>query len=184
MKKFLSNPTVAMVLAVIVVLATVLISAKFDFGKQCSEATDSFYTGRYGETPIAAQLREFCNAAEQMVMLGQRAQVKGTEEVYEEAEELLDMLRKNSTEIENMFSVYSRLLSDTFALESALTRAELSEDDMAAYSAAQHAAAEAKAAIDESTYNVDVRFLQNTYQRFPTRQLCAVTGVEMPQLFA
>ena len=184
MKKFLSNPTVAMVLAVIVVLATMLISAKFDFGKQCSAATDSFYTGRNRETPIAAHLREFCNAAEQMVMLGQRGQVKGTEEVYEEAEELLDMLRKESTEIEDMFSVYSRLLSDTFALESALTRAELSEDDMAAYSSAQHAAAEAKAAIDGSTYNVNVRFLQNRYKRFPTRQLCAVTGVDMPQLFA
>ena len=184
MKKFLSNPTVAMILAVVVVFATMLLSAKLDFGKQCKTVSDGFYTGMYGEAPIAGKLKEFCGAAQQMVMLGQRYQVKGTEEVFEESEKLLDLLRNESREYEELFSVYSKLLSDTFTLESALTRVELSEDDLAAYSAAQHAAAEAKASIDDSSYNSEARPLLNQYNRFPTRQLAALTGVDRPQLFA
>ncbi|MER2235298.1 MAG: hypothetical protein ABS901_03045 [Candidatus Limivicinus sp.] len=184
MKKFLSNPTVAMILAVIVVLATMLLSAKLDFGKQCKTVSDGFYTGMYGEAPIAGRLREFCGAAQQMVMLGQRYQVKGTEEVFEESEKLLDLLRNESRGYEELFSVYSQLLADTFTLESNLTRTELSEDDQTIYATAQHTAAEAKAGIDDSSYNNEARPLQNQYKRFPTRQLAALTGVDMPQLFA
>ena len=40
MKKFLSNPTVAMILAVLVVIGTMLISTKVDFGKGGADGYD------------------------------------------------------------------------------------------------------------------------------------------------
>ncbi|MBR4474636.1 MAG: hypothetical protein IKS55_13485 [Oscillospiraceae bacterium] len=184
MKKVLSNPTVAMILAVVVVLGTMLLSTKIEFGKKCDQTAEGFYTRTDGEVPIADRLREFCGAAETMVLLGQRYEVSGTDEAYEKAETVLNLLRQKSTDTEALFSVYSELLSDTFAIESALTRLELSEEDRIVYSSAQHEAAEAKAAMDASSYNVEVRAFLNRYRHFPTTLLAALTGVKMPQLFA
>ena len=110
--------------------------------------------------------------------------IDDTDDAYEKAEEVLSQLRRQSTEAEELFEDYSELLSDTFALESALVRRELSEEDKAAYSSAQHDAAEAKAAIDASSYNTEVRSFLSRYRHFPTTVLAALTGVRMPQLFA
>ncbi len=184
MKKFLSNPTVAMVLAVLVVVGTMLISTRVDFGKKCAQTSEKFYTRYDGEVPIADRLREFCAAAEKMVLLGQHYGLDDADDTYEKAEEVLSQLRRQSTEAEDLFEDYSELLSDTFELESALVRRDLSEEDLAAYSAAQHDAAEAKAAIDASSYNPEVRSFLSRYRHFPTTVLAALTGVRMPQLFA
>ena len=184
MKKFLSNPTVAMILAVLVVVGTMLVSTKVDFGKKCAVTSEQFYTRADAEAPIADRLRDFCSAAEKMVPLGQHYGIEDADDVYEKAEEVLDQLRKQSTKAEDLFEDYSELLSDTFALESALVRRELSEEDLSAYSSAQHDAAEAKAAIDASSYNNEVRSFLSRYRHFPTTVLAALTGVRMPQLFA
>ena len=184
MKKILSNPTVAMILAVIVVLGTMLISTKVDFGKKCDQTAERFYTRLDGEVPIADRLREFCSAAESMVLLGQRYEVDDADDVYEQAEEVLSLLRQQSRKAGKIYDEYSDLLSDTFELESALTRMNLSEEEQSSYASAQHEAAEAKAAIDASSYNPEVRSFLNLYQRFPTTLLAALTGVDMPQLFA
>ena len=184
MKKFLSNPTVAMILAVLVVIGTMLISTKVDFGKKCAQTSGKFYARADAESPIADRLRDFCTAAEKMVLLGQRYGIDDTDDAYEKAEKVLSQLRQQSTEAEELFEDYSELLSDTFALESSLVRRELSEEDKVAYSSAQHDAAEAKAAIDASSYNTEVRSFLSQYRHFPTTVLAALTGVRMPQLFA
>ena len=184
MKKTLSNPTVAMILAVLAVIGTMLLSTRLDFGKKCSRLNDTFYVRTDGEAPIAGSLRGFCSAVEQLVLLGQRYDVDDSEDAYNQAEEVLDLLRKESHDAEEIFEEYSDLLSDTFALESSLTRCEMSEADSSLYAAAQHAAAEAKAAIDSSTYNSDVQRFLKKYGHFPTSTLASLTGVEMPELFA
>lgn len=184
MKKFLSNPTVAMILAVLVVIGTMLISTKVDFGKKCAQTSEKFYTHADAEAPIADRLRDFCTAAEKMVPLGQHYGIDDAEDAREKAEEVLNQLRQQSTEAEELFEDYSELLSDTFALESALERRDLSEEDRAAYTSAKHDAAEAKAAIDASSYNDEVRGFLSRYRHFPTTVLAALTGVRMPQLFA
>ena len=89
MKKFLSNPTVAMILAVLVVIGTMLISTKVDFGKKCAQTSEKFYTRADAEAPIADRLRDFCTAAEKMVLLGQRYGIDDTDDAYEKAEEVL-----------------------------------------------------------------------------------------------
>ena len=117
MKKFLSNPTVAMILAVLVVIGTMLISTKVDFGKKCAQTSGKFYARADAESPIADRLRDFCTAAEKMVLLGQRYGIDDTDDAYEKAEKVLSQLRQQSTEAEELFEDYSELLSDTFALE-------------------------------------------------------------------
>ena len=86
MKKFLSNPTVAMILAVLVVIGTMLISTKVDFGKKCAQTSGKFYARADAESPIADRLRDFCTAAEKIVLLGQRYGIDDTDDAYEKAE--------------------------------------------------------------------------------------------------
>ena len=59
-----------------------------------------------------------------------------------------------------------------------------SKKDAGTFVSAQHAAAEAKAVIDNSSFNELVHNFLNKNQHFPTPQLASVSGVHMPELFA
>ena len=80
-------------------------------------------------------------------------------------------------------SLYQQLLSSTFALEAALARAELSEEQADAIAAAQHDAAAAKARIDSSDFNSSARGFLKRYQKFPTPTLAGMVGLNMPCAF-
>ena len=75
-------------------------------------------------------------------------------------------------------------MKSVFSLEGTLARTALSEEDAGAFVSAQHTAAEAKAMIDNSSYNELVRIFLNRNRRFPTPQLASLSGVHMPELFA
>ena len=60
----------------------------------------------------------------------------------------------------------------------------LNGTDVEIFSSAQHAAAEAKAAIDASEYHNTVRTFLKRYDRFPTSGLASLVGLKMPQVFS
>ena len=185
MKKFFSNPTVAMVLAVLVVVTSVLINTKVKLGKQCDALSERFYqVSSEEEVSIADSLRALCNASEQLVLLGVKYEVSDTDTAVSTIDEIRNSLRQQSHRTGELFAQYDQLLKQTFSLESDLARITMSESDTDTCAAAQHAAAEAKAAIDRSSYNDAVWKFNRRYGRFPTPQLAKLSGVEMPALFA
>ncbi len=186
MKKFLSNPVVAMLIAIVVVIASVLINTKVRFGPICENVSEIFDLGIGSEAAIASELKTLCNAAEKLTILARQNAVAGDE--ADELEDCIEMMRlqlnSENRPMHALYSNYELMLRDCFALESALARLPLSEADAESLSTAQHEAAAAKAAIDESSYNDRVRSFQKRYNHFPTVQLAGLAGISMPELFA
>ena len=186
MKKLLSSPFVALLIAVIVVIASVLINTKVRFGPICEQVNAGFDFGVGNESAIASELKTLCNAAEKLTILARQndVAVEDAEELESSVEELRLHLSSERRPLRTMYADYESILRGCFALESALGRLSLTETDAESLSAAQHDAAAAKAAIDESSYNDIVRSFQKRYKHFPTVQLAELTGIRMPELFA
>ena len=186
MKKFLSNPVVAMLIAVVVVIASVLINTKVRFGPICENVREGFDLGIGSEAAIASELKTLCNAAERLTILAGQNDTAADEagELESCIEEMRLQLANEDRPLHALYTCYETILRDCFALESALARLPLSEADTESLSAAQHDAASAKAAIDDSSYNDSVYSFQKRYHHFPTVQLAGLAGVSMPELFA
>lgn len=183
MKKFFSNPAVALLIAVLVVCSSVLLNTRIKFGSRCEAVSDRFYNTLSGEASIADSLRSFCATAEKLVLIGEQYDIDAAEDAGDSIGSIMSALREESHDIGAIYDDYDRLLKEVFTLESALARENLSESDAATYASLQHDAADAKAAIDQSTYNDVVRSFQKQYRRFPTPQLAALSGVVYPALF-
>ena len=184
MKKLLSRTSVAVLIAVIVVISTVLLQTRFRFGRICDSVTAQFYHHDGNSSSISAELIKFSDAAELLAGLGQLNGLNESESVISEVSSLRDLLYRESNDIQSIHILYKDLLSKVFTLESLLSRLELSEADATVLSSAQHDAAQAKAAIDSSDYHITIRDFLKRYDRFPTPSLASLVGLNMPQAFS
>ena len=180
MKKIFSNSSFAIVLTLVLMISSVLLNTRVKLGKDCDELCERFY----GDSMISASLGSLCDASEQLAVLGERYQIGEAEDAMETTRAIRDLLQKHSYDAEELYDHYADLLKTAFSLEGTLARTALSEEDAGAFVGAQHAAAEAKAVIDNSSYNDLVRIFLNRNHRFPTPQLASASGVQMPELFA
>ena len=180
MKKIIYNPIFAIVLTVVLMIVSVLLNTRVKLGRQCETLCNQFY----GDGMIADSLESLCSASEQLVILGERYQLDEADDAMSSIQSIRAMLQQHSFEAEDIYDRYYELLKSTFSLEGILARSALSEEDAGTFVSAQHSAAEAKAAIDNSSYNEVVRAFLNRNHRFPTPQLASVSGVNMPELFA
>ncbi|MCR5088108.1 MAG: hypothetical protein K6C08_01180 [Oscillospiraceae bacterium] len=181
MKKFFSQPKVALIITVVLCLASTLVSTHFRFGNKCGEVTGKFYAG--SASSVASELKALCSEAERLVVLGAGYGVDGVEDSKAAVNDIRAQLQNGSSE-GKIYDSYETLLRALFDLETALSRQQLSEEDAAILAEAQHNAAECKKELDElgALYNVDVRIFRNQY-RFPTPLLAVLSGVRMPQYF-
>ena len=184
MKKFLSNPIVALILTVIVVFGSTVINTRVRLGRQCDAVSERFYSGSGSEAPIADSLRSLCSASEEILLLGMKYDVEDDGNTVAAIEQIRNALGSGSTRAASVYSDYQSLLKSTFSLESTLARMSLGEADESSYAASQHAASDAKARIDASSYNDTVRAFLKTNHRFPTPQIAALSGVLLPEAFA
>ena len=180
MKKLFTNPVFAMALTVVLMIVSVLLNTKIKLGRECDKLSDSFY----GDSMISASLGNLCSASEQLAALGERYQLDDAEEAMDSIRTIREMLQQHSFEAEEIYDRYYDLLKSTFSLEGTLARTALSEEEAGTFVDAQHAAAEAKAVIDNSSYNDLVGIFLKKNHSFPTPQLAAATGVHMPELFS
>ena len=180
MKKLFSNTSFAIVLTVVLMLASVLLNTRVKLGKQCETLCERFY----GDSMISASLTSLCDASEQLALLGNRYQIDEADEALEMTRSIRSMLQEHSYGAAEIYDQYNELLKSDFSLEGTLARTALSEEDDGTFVSAQHAAAEAKAVIDNSSFNELVHNFLNKNQHFPTPQLASVSGVHMPELFA
>ena len=180
MKKLFSNPSFALVLTLVLMIASVLLNTRVKLGKQCETLCERFY----GDSTISASLVSLCDASEQLARLGERYQVDEADDTLETTRSVRELLQERSYDAEEIYDHYYDLLKSVFSLEGTLARTALSEEDAGAFVSAQHTAAEAKAMIDNSSYSELVRIFLNRNRRFPTPQLASLSGVHMPELFA
>ena len=180
MKKIIYNPVFAVALTVVLMIVSVLLNTRVKLGRQCDTLCNQFY----GENMIAASLESLCSASEQLVILGEHYQLDEADDAMSSIRSIRAMLQQHSFEAEDIYDRYYELLKNTFSLEGILERTALSEEDAGTFASAKHSAAEAKSAIDNSSYNDVVRAFLNRNHRFPTPQLASVSGVNMPELFA
>ena len=171
MKKIIYNPVFAVALTVVLMIVSVLLNTRVKLGRQCDTLCNQFYE----ENMIAASLESLCSASEQL----DEADV-----AMSSVRSLREMLQQRSYEASDIYDRYYELLKNTFSLEGILERTALSEEDAGTFASAKHSAAEAKSAIDNSSYNDVVRAFLNRNHRFPTPQLASVSGENMPELFA
>ena len=185
MKKLFESTAFALVLAVVVMFGSMLVSTKVDFGKKCRRVTDAFYTQAAGsdEAPVASELRSLCSASEQLALTGQQLELEDAPRVLQLVDELRNALYVQTDDLNEVKETYQQLLNATFSLERALARAELSDAQAGAVSAAQRDAAAAKANIDASGFNSTAAAFLKRYQKFPTVGLAGLVGVKMPCLF-
>ena len=86
--------------------------------------------------------------------------------------------------MDDLFEEHDELRQETFRLESFLVRLTLDEADTETYASAQRAAADAKSAIDGSSYNSLADQVRHQCRRFPAIVLAPLSGVQVPELFA
>ena len=194
MKRFLSNPAVALIITVVLVLISLVLNTRVRLGGQCDEITATLYSSEDGSPCIADGLNSLCSASEKMLTLSRQLGI--------DADELDDDSEYSDEEIENLIAdtraslrygdgsarylyyLYEALLSKTYAMESALGRSELSSSDTEKLLAAKEQAEQAQALITGTDYNDNVRAFLKKYDRFPTSAIASFSGVTMPKLFA
>ncbi len=184
MKKLLSNPFVAILLAVVVVIASTLVNTRMRFGPICDSVRESFIVPEEDGSSVATELKTLCNAAERLSILAEQNETGIETDVNANIENIRSMLSYEDDDLHALYVLYEQLLRDCFSIESKLAKLTLNDAETEKLSAAQQEAADAKAAIDNSRYNENVRIFQKKYQRFPTTQLAALAGVTMPEQFA
>ncbi|MBO6017343.1 MAG: hypothetical protein J6P42_04830 [Oscillospiraceae bacterium] len=180
MKKLFESPVFALLLAVVVVIGSTLLNTRIKFGRKCSAICNEFYEQ---SDSVSAELRNFCSAAEKVALTAQQAELPDANAALQDVDELRNLLYQQSSDLNSIHALYQQLLSSTFGLEAALSRMELSDTQAAALAAAQHDAAAAKAAIDDSDFNSSARSFLKRYQKFPTPTLAGMVGLNMPCAF-
>ena len=194
MKKFLSNPAVALIITVVLVLVSLVLNTRVRLGGQCDEITATLYSSEDGSPCIADGLRSLCSASEKMLTLSRQLGIDAdkldsdSEYSDEEIENLIAdtraSLRYGDGSARYLYYLYEALLSKTYAMETALGRASLSSADTEAFLTAKEEAAQAQALIAGTDYNDTVRAFLKKYDRFPTSAIASFSGVTMPKLFA
>ena len=179
MKKLFESPAFALLLAVIVVIGSTLLNTRIKFGRKCDAMCDEFYE----QSDIAAELRNFCAAAEKVALTAQQQELPDADATLQNVDELRNLLYQQTDDLSSVYSVYQKLLSSTFGLEASLARTQLPAAQADTLAAVQHDAAAAKAAIDSSGFNSSARSFLKRYQKFPTPTLAGMVGVNMPCAF-
>ncbi|MBO5544622.1 MAG: hypothetical protein J5949_08315 [Oscillospiraceae bacterium] len=194
MKKILSSPVVALIITFVLVFASLALNTRIRLGGQCDEITAGLYSGKGGSPCIADGLRSLCTASEKMLTLAGQLGIDvdsldsdgeyADEDPADLINDIRNALRYEDGSARYLYYLYEALLSKDYAMETALARAALSEADAAAFLEAREEASQARAVVDNDSYNNTVRAFLKKYDRFPTSQIASFSGVSMPKLFA
>ena len=177
--KFFRNRVVAILLCLIVVAGATLLNTRWKFGGLCREMTNSFYA----DEEIGRQLETL--QAESLV-LAALAESNGIDAsaLTAAASELESCLHDTSGSVSRVYEAYVRLNTALSGAEQKLLGKALSESDAEVASLTLARIHTAQTRIASSSYNDQVQDFRKRYDRFPTRLLANLAGVEMPEVFA
>ena len=181
---------VALLITIIVLIASTLMSVNRSLGAECRNIEDGFYNGVYVNADgyvhksIYSQLRQRCDAANGLISLAD-----GYDELSDEVDALRDareiLLRGlNDDSIFGMRSANDALTPAFNTLKSALAEYGLGENIRSAFDDYVSTFEGAQNVIDNSGYNESVlEFNRKTLNVFPANILGELAGVESPEFF-
>ena len=173
----LKNPIVAIILCVVIVIASTVISVHSDLDARCAEISDCFSaTGG-----IKDQLSSLCTAGNGLIKLAE-ANGLDTAEASGECDELRMELDYNSpSALAWMSRMLIRSIDD---LRMSLRQMQLSEKDAELFKEYETAYLSAQTAISEDPYNNSVNlFLRSVLGSF-SASFARLCGVRLPEQFA
>ena len=184
---FFKRRTVALLLTLIVVVASTLLSTNIKLGRKAQDVTDGFFNGvvynGFQQKGIAAHLKNILAYADGMVTIARNYSLD-TADAENASDSLKRALSYADGNISYIHYAYEELLSAVTILEDQLNRAELSERDAEGLRQYSDSLTGARSAIDNAGYNESVREFLREYSQFPTKLLADLAGVKMPQYFA
>lgn len=184
---FLKKPFVAVLLCVVMVLASTLISVDVKLGKACDNVTYSFYDGvRYqGQLlpSIADEIRELCSVTEEMIPIAKNYGIP-TDQVSELCEDIKRMINSRDTDIDEVYGVYAVFYPEVKELENQLMSSGLSQHHSEAMPGYSARIAAAKDAVDSARYNENVTEFLDRNDHFPVNLWAELVGAEFPDYFS
>ncbi len=177
--KFFKNPVVAVLLALLIVLASTLVNVHVKYGKLCRSVTDEFYA----EAGIADQLSSIRMDAAVLAKVAERNGIDA-KELTNAANHLQDLLSQTGVSAGRVFRCYDELRVELVSAEQKLLGVALSDTDAITVSDCISRIQNAASAISASPYNETVRSFLAKYDRFPTHMLARLANVSIPEVFA
>ena len=184
--KALKNPVVAVILAIIMIVASTLLSAGVKLGKETQKITDGFYDGveydGYNHTSIYSQLGNICGAADGIVAVASRYDIDCSNVSYASGD-LKSSLSTMHNEISSIYSLYDDLCTALNSIYNDLDGVELSSRDSEGIDAYKDTITNAQRVIGSAGYNESVRTYINSLG-FPANLFVKLCNVDTPEYFA
>lgn len=184
--KALKRPSVAIILAVIIVLVSTFLSIKVKLNNEFQDVRNDFYNGvtydGYKHPSISAQLIDICGAADGLAAIAEDYGID-CEELKDNSEYLNYSISHNYDFISSIYYSYTDVDESLTALKKQLANAELSERDAEGTAQYWKTIENAERLIGESGYNDRVRNYLSTLS--PVTEFFAdVFEIWTPEFFA
>ena len=183
----LKKPVFAFILAVIVVIASSLISIDVKLSRRCDRISDGFYVGltvKGERQPAPAEcIRTMCADAEDMILKAANYGID-TQELNSLTTGLKQHISSRSEELNDLFEDFCLFYSGTLMLENQLKNAPLSDRHKTELSESFDEFEQMAKTLAASGYNDSVGKFLNSYDRFPARQFADLLDIEFPEYFA
>lgn len=186
--KILKNRVVAVLLCILVVIASTLLSTNVKLDREADNVSAGFYKGvtydGYKHPAISDQLNNICGAADGLASVVASYDVDVVA-LRQYSTDLKDMLNQRTGTYTAVYAKYRELLDCIEALKLELASVQLSERDASGAEQYFSTVSSASEVIGSAGYNDSVQQFKRSYlDRFPGSILAKLAGVDAPELFA
>lgn len=185
--KVFKNPVFAVLLCIVLVIASTLLSVHIRFGAKADSVKDGFFIGvennGYAQKSVCSHLQNISSYAAGLATIAKNYDID-TEDLEEANDYLLLSLNYSLDYASYIYYNYTELMKTVNIMVDQLQRTELTERDASGVEQYVNSITGAQTAIENAGYNESVREFLRKYDRFPTNALAALSGVEMPEYFA
>ncbi len=185
--KFFKKPVVAVLMSIVIVIASTFLSVNIKLGKECQQITDGFYDGVYSngytQKSLSTHLRNLCGYADGIVTIANNYDLDTTA-VRQASDDLKLGLSYSYGQASYLYQCYEQLLSSAKELEDSLGRTELGDRDKEGLEQYESSITGVENAVQSAGYNESVREFLRDYIKFPADFFVGLTGIDLPEQFA
>lgn len=184
--KALKKPSVAIVIAAVIIIASTLFSVRLKLGNEFQDVRNGFYDGLtfdgYKHPSVSEQLLDICGAVDGMAALADGYGID-CEELKDNSEYLNYSVSHNYDFISSIYYAYSDVKDSLADLKKAAANVEWSERDAEGMAQYWNTIENAERLISESGYNNSVRTYLGSLSPL-TEFFADLCGLYTPEFFA
>lgn len=185
---FFKKRSVAVILAIIIVLCSTLISINVKLEAKCNEVSDIFYDGvklNGVEYPsMATPVKELCSIGDNIITIANNYGID-TSDLSDELRYLRLAMQYSSDDVGYIGSCYSDYIKELKAIDAKLNDIDLSDRHTVTMAEYQLRIEECTETISQgaSGYNEAVRVFLKSYDKYPTDFWAEMTNTYFPTYF-